>query len=396
MKIFLKKKTLKKSPSQKKKKIKKIQKKRKAKEIEGLTKVDEDVQISFDDDSEDVSEEEGMPLAIQVWLYECCSNVPPKTASKVDNWILRLLNWKKIAPRPRFEFLMNALFNDDGKVDSPTPVVKKPLRKNQVDSFDEHTQTRTPAPRAAKADGMKTSIFKSIPTRQTSSSKTAKEKQTTRVIFPQVHSKPDIHVEEVTVSKPESHVDKQAFISKKDFDAFRDEEQVEDIEADKAANVDGGGLEKSGQHFSPDVQSSNNISDGTKGCTVLNSEKMNVEIDSQQLIPDELLQSINLDYLYSEKVVQHDCQINREITDSEVEPDTEEQVRTPPNTQDVTNDEQRDEKLWPDSQNNIPDEFLPSLNVYNHKSIIIHPSANREVKTPIPKLRIRRPSKFKE
>ncbi|PHT50304.1 hypothetical protein CQW23_10051 [Capsicum baccatum] len=35
---------------------------------------------------------------------------------------------------------------------------------------------------------------------------------------------------------------------------------------------------------------------------------MNVEIDSQQLIPDELLQSINLDYLHSEKVVQHDCQ----------------------------------------------------------------------------------------
>ncbi|PHT86110.1 hypothetical protein T459_08216 [Capsicum annuum] len=265
---------------------------------------------------------------------------------------------------------------------------------------------------------MKTSIFKSIPTRQTSSSKTAKGKQTTRVIFPQVHSKPDIHVEEVTVSKPESHVDKQAFISKKDFDAFRDEvrrefkeirglmrkkfkklkkafaqskEQVEDIEADKQQvlmgedkdpelqNMDYVGTEKSPQRLSLEVDQeleANLL--GKKGCTVLHSEKMNVEIDSQQLIPDELLQSINLDYLYSEKVVQHDCQINREITDSEVEPDTEEQVRTPPNTQDVTNDEQRDEKLWPDSQNNIPNEFLPSLNVYNHKSIIIHPSANRE------------------
>ncbi|KAF3634322.1 hypothetical protein FXO38_25182 [Capsicum annuum] len=123
---------------------------------------------------------------------------------------------------------------------------------------------------------------------------------------------------------------------------------------------------------------------------------MNVEIDYQQLNPDELLQNINLDYLYSENVVQHDCQINREITDSEVELDTEKQVRTPPNTQEVTNDEQRDEKLIPDSQNTIPDEFLPSLNVYNHKSIIIYPSANREVKTPRPKLRIRRSSKFKE
>ncbi|KAF3643933.1 hypothetical protein FXO37_21701 [Capsicum annuum] len=90
-------------------------------------------QISFDDDSEDVSEEEGMPLAIQVWLYECCSNVPPKISSKVDNRIPRLLNWKTIALRPRFEFLMNAIFNENGKVVfkniEPT---KKKLSKLQI------------------------------------------------------------------------------------------------------------------------------------------------------------------------------------------------------------------------------------------------------------------------
>ncbi|KAF3621700.1 hypothetical protein FXO38_31704 [Capsicum annuum] len=396
----------------------------------------------------------GMSLVIQVWLYECCSNVPPKIASKVDNRIPRLLNWKTIAPRPRFEFLMNVMFNDNGKVffknieptkkelaklqipkkdaiqyersvdsdddfqdpsprkinehskkkrkvDSSTPVAKKPLRKKQI---NEHTQTRTPAPRAAKADGMKTPVFKQIPTRQASSSKMKKGKQTARVIFSQVQSKPDIHVEEVAVSKSESHVEKEAFISKKDFDAFRNEDQVVDIEADKP-NVDEGGLEQSGQYFNPDiVQSSDNIYDGTKGCTDLHSEKMNVEIDCQQLIPDELLRSINLDYLHSEKVVQHDCLINRGIIDlssnslvnSEVELATEEQVRTPPNTQEVTNDEQRDEQLWPNSQNTIPDEFLPSLNVYDQKSIMIHPSVNHKVKTPRPKLRIKRPSKFKE
>ncbi|KAF3649270.1 hypothetical protein FXO38_17730 [Capsicum annuum] len=342
--------------------------------------------------------EKGMPLAIQVWLYECCSNVPPKIASKV-----------------RREF----------------KEIRGLMRKN----------------------------FKKM---------------------------------------------KKTFAQR----------NVVDIEADKY--VDEGGLEQSEEYFSPDVvQSSDNISDGTKqqhadkdpdlqnmdyvgterslqrlssevdqeleanllgkkvkiylikGCTDLNSEKMNVEIDSQQLIPDELLQSINLDYLYSEKVVQHDCrtsdekidetilsdsqftipdkmlsslnayqiqsiiihpstnrqdeheildakisetitedhaQMNRGITDlssnslmnAEVELATEEKVRTPPNTQEVTNDEQRDEQLWPDSQNTIPDEFLPSLNVYDQKSIMIHPSANREVNTPIPNLRIRRPSKFKE
>lgn len=60
----------------------------------------------------------GMPLAIQVWFYECCLNVPQKVASKVDNQISRLLNWKTNAPRPRFEYLMNAMFNEDGKVRS--------------------------------------------------------------------------------------------------------------------------------------------------------------------------------------------------------------------------------------------------------------------------------------
>ncbi|PHU17308.1 hypothetical protein BC332_13003 [Capsicum chinense] len=57
-----------------------------------------------------------MLQAIQAWLYECCSNVPPKIASKVDNRILRLLNWKTNAPRPHFEFLMDAMFKDGGKV----------------------------------------------------------------------------------------------------------------------------------------------------------------------------------------------------------------------------------------------------------------------------------------
>ncbi|XP_047250010.1 uncharacterized protein LOC124885810 [Capsicum annuum] len=370
------------------KRIKKIQNKRKAKEIEGLTKVDEHVQISFDDDSEDVSEEK---------------DPPPRKSNEHSK--------KK------------------QKLDSSTPVVKEPLRKNQV------------------------------------------------------HSKPDIHVEEVTVSKPESHVDKQAFISKKDFDAFRDEvhrefkgirglmrkkfrklkkvfaqrkEQVEDIEADNAVNIDKGGLEQSGQHFSPDVvQSLDNISDGAKQqyadkdpelqnmdyvgtekspqrlslrliknwrqIFLTSDEKIDEIIlsDSQFTIPDEMLPSLNmfqiqsiiihpstnrqedshheiLDAKTSETDIEDHDQINREITDSEVELNTEEQVRTPPNIQKVTNDEQRDEKLWPDSQNTIPDEFLPSLNVYNQKSIIIHPSANHEVKTPRPKLRIRRPSKFKE
>ncbi|KAF3636705.1 putative homeobox-leucine zipper protein ROC8-like [Capsicum annuum] len=279
------------------------------------------------------------------------------------------------------------------KVDSSTPVAKKPLRKKKV---NEHTQTRTPAPRAAKTDRMKTPVFKPISTRQASYSKTKKGKQTARVIFPHIQSKLDIHVEKVAVSKPESHVEKEAFISKKDFDAFRDEEQVIDIEADKS-NIDGGGggVEKSGQHFNPDVvQSSNNISDD-KDPNLHNMNYVGTKRSPQQL-------SLQVDQELKANILGR--KMNREITDlssnslvnSEVELATEERVRKPPNTQEVTNDEQRDEQLWLDSQNTIPDEFLPSLNVYDKKSIMIHPSANREVKNPRPKLRIRRPSKFKE
>ncbi|KAF3634754.1 hypothetical protein FXO38_14972 [Capsicum annuum] len=85
------------------------------------------------------------------------------------------------------------------KVDSSTPAVNKPSWKKQGNIVDEHTQTRTPTPRAAKATEMKTPV----------------------------QSKEDSHVEEVAVSKPESHVEKETFISKKVFDAFRDEVRQE-------------------------------------------------------------------------------------------------------------------------------------------------------------------------
>ncbi|KAM3235157.1 putative protein isoform X1 [Capsicum annuum] len=59
----------------------------------------------------------GMPLAIQIWLYECCSNVPRTVAFKVDSQIPRLLNWKTNSPRPRYKTLMGSMFDDtDDKV----------------------------------------------------------------------------------------------------------------------------------------------------------------------------------------------------------------------------------------------------------------------------------------
>ncbi|KAF3657313.1 hypothetical protein FXO37_14998 [Capsicum annuum] len=203
----------------------------------------------------------GLPLAIQVWLYECCSNVPRKIASKVDNRIPQLLNWKTNAPQPRFEYLMDAMFNDDGK---------------------------------------------------------------------------------------EQFADKQ----------------------DKQPNVDGGGLEKSQQHFNPDVvQSSDNIVDDTKQQYAdKDPELQHMGYTVTKTSPQRF--SPNVDQNLGENL--DGTKTNKENTDlslkspvhAKVELDTEEQIRTPPNTQQLTTDEQRDEQVWPDSQNTIPDEFLPSLNVY--------------------------------
>ncbi|KAF3615209.1 hypothetical protein FXO38_17788 [Capsicum annuum] len=209
---------------------------------------------------------QGMPLAIQVWLYECCLNVPRKVAFKVDNRILQLLNWKTNAPRPCFEYLMDAMFNEDGKA---------------------------------------------------TASKWQTVKQIARINFPLV------------LSKSKSPVEEEVITSKKVFEAFRDQEQCADTEYEQA-NIDDGGLETSGQHYSPDV--------------VQNSDKM-FDVTNVKINKEDARLSAN-------------TSVHREN-----ELCIEEQIRTLPKTHVLTTDEQRDESVWPDSQNTISGELLPSLNV---------------------------------
>nr|XP_033517659.1 uncharacterized protein LOC117281906 isoform X3 [Nicotiana tomentosiformis] len=58
----------------------------------------------------------GMPLAMQVWFYECCSKVDPKITLRVDNRIPRILNWKSTVIQPTYAYLMNDMFNDQGNM----------------------------------------------------------------------------------------------------------------------------------------------------------------------------------------------------------------------------------------------------------------------------------------
>ncbi|XP_070005226.1 uncharacterized protein [Nicotiana sylvestris] len=54
----------------------------------------------------------GMPLAMQVWFYECCPDVDPKIALQFDNLVPRILNWRTTGNQPNFAYLMNNMFND--------------------------------------------------------------------------------------------------------------------------------------------------------------------------------------------------------------------------------------------------------------------------------------------
>ena len=55
----------------------------------------------------------GLPLAMQVWLYECCSKVPSTIAVKTGNLIPRILNWRTTEGKPEFKKLMDGMFRDD-------------------------------------------------------------------------------------------------------------------------------------------------------------------------------------------------------------------------------------------------------------------------------------------
>ncbi|XP_070008651.1 uncharacterized protein [Nicotiana sylvestris] len=58
----------------------------------------------------------GMPLAMQVWFYECCSVVDSKIALRVDDMVPRILNWRTTGYQPTFAYLMNGMFNDTGNM----------------------------------------------------------------------------------------------------------------------------------------------------------------------------------------------------------------------------------------------------------------------------------------
>ncbi|PHU25891.1 hypothetical protein BC332_04223 [Capsicum chinense] len=53
----------------------------------------------------------GLPYALQIWWYECCAKLDKSLAVRVHNLIPRIVSWKVVKPKPRYEDLMDDMFS---------------------------------------------------------------------------------------------------------------------------------------------------------------------------------------------------------------------------------------------------------------------------------------------
>ncbi|XP_027769652.1 uncharacterized protein LOC107005921 [Solanum pennellii] len=86
----------------------------------------------------------GLPLALQIWIFECCSKVDEDIAIRVADSIPRILNWKTIAESPWLKYIEKCLF-------MPT----KNKFENIVASEDEVSKFRLPETRDYHAEILK-------------------------------------------------------------------------------------------------------------------------------------------------------------------------------------------------------------------------------------------------
>ncbi|KAF3663179.1 hypothetical protein FXO37_12095 [Capsicum annuum] len=418
----------------------------------------------------------GIPLAIQIWLYECCSTVPRNVASRVDSQIPRLLNWKTNAPRPRYESLMESMFNvadvkvsfknieptlkeiscfcipkkvgpvgvshkeaevnsDDDFQDPPHPKnysitqkkhhgdsssspVKKKL-KQQHKGLDEQTPKRTPPPHTAKKLSVRTPIFMPIQQKEKVSSKKKDLNRSASKKFNPIQS-PDLSFC--------SSGDEDDFVSKKVFHKFRNEKKDKDNEVDNPQM--GEAVETTPHHeFSPnfvhdlyknskDTLDENDMDQheardicespktGVTTETTVNTsaedESKNNKCDAEKIVDtSEVAAEITVNTSAEDESKDNEGAAEKILNSVESNMDNSklnQQNQSPVHIYVALTEQRKAEQNFSDSQVTIPDELLPSLNVYlnQERSIIVHPSANKAQETPMHISRIKRPSRFKE
>ncbi|KAF3648777.1 hypothetical protein FXO38_17995 [Capsicum annuum] len=52
-----------------------------------------------------------LPYVLQIWWYKCCAKVDESLFVRVHNLISRMVNWKVVKPKPRYEDLMDDMFS---------------------------------------------------------------------------------------------------------------------------------------------------------------------------------------------------------------------------------------------------------------------------------------------
>ncbi|KAF3680158.1 hypothetical protein FXO38_02431 [Capsicum annuum] len=327
----------------------------------------------------------GMPLDIQIWLYECCSAVPHTVAFKVDSQISRLLNWKTNVIRPRYESLIKSLFNDSNdKGDSSNSLTKKKL-KNQSKGVDQHTPKRTPPSRTVKISSVKTPIFKTIQSKE---------------IVPS--NRKDIPIQSPDMSF--FNREDEDVLSKKVFEKFCNE--VKDYEFVKP-QLNETDKDTSLHESTPILHHDfDKNPEGTLNKKIIDESMGEAQFsDSQNTFSDEVLRSINLDFI-QQNLRDRDDSKNTEAATKIIEntsmadcekQNLDKQINSEVHTHEAVFGEGKSQQDLRDFQVTIPDELLPGLNEYVNleRSIIVHPSTNKE-QTPVNVSRIKRPSKFKK
>ncbi|XP_060169343.1 uncharacterized protein LOC132600294 [Lycium barbarum] len=95
----------------------------------------------------------GFPFAMQVWIYECCSNVDPNLMVKTGSRIPRMFNWRTVNQKPFVNYLMLGMFKDgedicckfDNIVPTMLEVEKLGLRPYVVNKLAPPPQTQQEA-----------------------------------------------------------------------------------------------------------------------------------------------------------------------------------------------------------------------------------------------------------
>ncbi|KAF3685757.1 hypothetical protein FXO37_00304 [Capsicum annuum] len=331
----------------------------------------------------------GMPLAIQIWLYECCSVVPRTITFKVDSEISRLLNWKTNVIRPRYESLMKSLFNDSNdkspemsffnREDEDDVLSKKVFEKFRDEVRKEFNDIRNLV--STTSDQLMNSINEMKKQEKDKDCDKAQMEEDNKNTSP--HQSTSTAVEGFNKNSEGILVKDYEFVKPQLDEANKDtspHESTPILHHDFDKNPEGTLVieeikEKQSTNFTELYNADNDV--------VL--DKIDTSVHEERDVCDSTNTEAAAEII--ENISMADCEKSN----------LNEQINSEVHTHEAVFGEGKSQPDLRDFQVTIPDELLPSLNEYVNleRSIIVHPFANKE-QTPVNVSRTKRPSKFKE